>query len=146
MKAVFVDFFKTVGISLCAYLLIWWVGFSDFVNEAWSGAVFYFGVTLWLLEKYCKDGALSLGQSVTGVIIGRILIDFLVRLSDWTSSYPSLIITISSVISIILAAMYFKNKSVEVIVLSIALMILFNSFVIEAWFDYIDGMRGLPTF
>lgn len=134
MKKKMVDFFKIVGISLCLFLCVTWVKGApgNIFNVAWSEEVAYFFLTYWALKRYGSGAGLSIWSVAIAVFLGRILLEIPVRAFDWYASVSTLIFILSSLLAIVLSALCYNKKS-EAYLLSIGVMILYNTFVLEAW-------------
>ncbi len=135
-KEALLDFLKVAALSLCAFLCIFWVlTIRSNENASWSESVWFFGVTYAMLQKFSGRSSLSFIWIVVAVILGRLAPEIPFYVFDFGSIVASLIFTLSSLLGIALASICFKVKHAAVFLLSIMMLVLFNSFVVSAWFD-----------
>lgn len=137
MRQKILQFCKITGIGICCFLMIFWVALYDDANMGWSESVLFYAITYWVLWKYLPMNLLSLEAITCSVILGRLFFVIPVRIYDWSGSFPTLIFDIESVLAIVLASLCFKNKRPEIFFLTICVMILFNIFLLDAWFTAI---------
>ncbi len=136
MKQLTLNFLKVAAISLGAFLCICWVlAIHGDQNASWSESIWFFGVTYALLQKYRNDAALSMSSAVIAVLLGRLILELPLYLFDFTSVRASLIFTLSSILGILLSAVCYSAKRTSVFLLSVIVLVLYNSFVVPAWFE-----------
>ena len=70
---------------------------------------------------------------VTAIIIGRIILEIPIRIDDFEGSFYSLGITIATIVSILLAALCFKEKRSSVFILSTIILVFINTIGLYAW-------------
>lgn len=133
MKDGILTWLKVAGISLCAYLCVMWVpALKSEANLSWSWMIWFSVVTYWLLEKFGKssgNGLVLSASAVGAVILPAIVVCYGARMSA--------IFVISSLLGVFLTGFCHSKKNVVVFVLSVLVMILYNCFVVPAWFDHV---------
>lgn len=136
MKKQILSFLKIASLSLCSFLCIFWIlTIRSNENASWSEGVWFFGIAYALLQNYNNHSGLSFLWLITAIVLGRIALEIPIYILDFGSMAASIIFTISSILGITLASICYKIKHASVFLLSIILMILFNSFVVPAWFE-----------
>lgn len=101
-------------------------------NETTNALIFFI---LTAIQLYPFTPANSFIWIVVAVILGRLAPEIPFYVFDFGSIVASLIFTLSSLLGIALASICFKVKHAAVFLLSIMMLVLFNSFVVSAWFD-----------
>lgn len=129
--------------SLMAFLGVCWVLVTQSANASWSESMVYFWLTYVVLSKYVAKRGMDTLSVVSAIVIGRIILELPVRLLDWAASFGSLIYLVSSLMGIALATMCFKNRNASIFFLSLVILIIFNSFVIDAWVSFARIRMGL---
>lgn len=128
---------KVVGIMACAFLCVCWVAaLKNTTNVSWSEMIWFFAVTYALLSKY--NGVAGYAKLVAWSVCGAIIIPLIVILTCWPDGSASLIFPVASVVGILLAALCHYKKGLLMFVISAAIMVLFNSFVVDAWLRMIN--------
>lgn len=136
MNPKFLIWLKAAGIAVCAYLCIFWVlAIKSDSNACWSWMMWIFAATYFILVKF-GDKA-GRGALLSAAAVGANLLPVLVIASSWSEGRMSAIFVISALLGTALAGVCHAKKSAAVFLLSVAVMILFNSFIVPAWFDHV---------
>lgn len=72
---------------------------------------------------------------MTAVILGRILLELPIRITEFRATLFSLFIPITVISSIVLAAVYYRERRPVVLILSAIIMVLLNTIVHEDWIN-----------
>ena len=138
MNRPILSWLKIMGIAICAFLCVCWVAASkNSVNITWSESIWAFVVSCFLLDRYTTRGN-SYALVVSATLVGFLILPLIVQLSHISNSLWSLICDISFVLGIAMAALYHYRKQIVVLILSVVILILFNSFCVPAWDAYVS--------
>ena len=136
---------KSFIVSCCASLLL-------FLVLCWSGrisnniaclteSISFFILTWYLLRKFTNEG-FSCNSVIWGIIIGRLILDIPLRISNPPAYTASLLTPIVVVTAILLAALWFRDKSKIVLCLCIIILILMNLFYRPLSFHFFPGLHS----
>lgn len=140
MKSRTVSFLIVSGLSLLLYLGVgWWPMAYSLCAASWCGSVIFFAFAWFAAFKW--GGQLSLPVIGLAVMLGRILPVLPLLITDISSIAYSLIALITCLVSILLALMCYSEKRSSVYILSVALILLLNTVVLDSWVDWLDGMH-----
>lgn len=141
MKTFRAKHFGTVfAISLAVHLtLAWWlIAFDPYLACA-GNAIIYFGLTWMCLEKF-KDSEQNYTTGIlTAIILGRIIAEVPIRISDFTGSMGSLMITVFTLVTILLSAVCHKERNTSVYALTIIVEILLISCAHHIWLTAVEN-------
>jgi hypothetical protein len=124
--------FITFIASVLLFLLTCWSATYTIYAAGWVETISFFALTYFLLEKYNKPGTFGTPY-VIAIILGRIVLELPVRISDFSGSFFSMFVPIIVVASILLGALCNKEKQTTVYILSLIIIILLNTAVHEKW-------------
>lgn len=108
------------------------------VECAWAQVVAYAAIT-WFLLDWCGNHAKKQLWMVISIIVGRLLLDVVVRLFLPTSldtAFESVI----AIATILLTWLCFRCRSIPVTIMSIVLITVLNSVVHHAWLDFVASL------
>ncbi len=118
--------------SIVLFLLTFWtLGYSGFA-AGWTESVAYYGFTYYILDKFAKPKTFGVSY-VLAIIMGRIVLELPIRIIEFSDTLGSLIIIINVLVSILLAALYFREKRTSLLVLSFVILTLLNTVVVYKW-------------
>lgn len=121
-----------VGLSVILFLCTcWFLNLSIYAASCIEGVCFF--LFSWLCADKLKTSGMSLITLALWIILGRILVEIPIRISDFAGSFASLIVTIISVASILLAILCYHERRTSVYVLSTIIFVLFNTVVLQSW-------------
>ena len=118
-----------IGSALLFLFTSWSYNYS--LSALWIGCICYYIYTLFLLQNY-DDGNHTIGFSWS-IVAGRMLAEIpviMVLQSKWRESF---IIAIAAMVGIVLAAVYHRYRYGVVLMLSVVIMILFNTLGYDTW-------------
>ena len=121
-------------LSMLTFLLTFWTAGYTLYAAAWTESICFFVLTFLLLQKYAKPNTFG-WPIVTAVILGRILLELPIRIIEFRATLFSLFIPITVISSIVLAAVYFRERRPVVLILSAIIMVLLNTVVHEDWIN-----------
>ena len=121
-------------LSMLTFLLTFWTAGYTLYAAAWAESICFFVLTFLLLQKYAKPDTFGL-PIVAAVILGRILLELPIRITEFRATLFSLFIPIAVICSIILAAVYFRERRPVVLILSVIIMVLLNTVVHDDWIN-----------
>ena len=111
------------SLSLLVFLLTsWTLAYSHYAASMVEGTCFYL-LTYYILKWYARPNTFGCPY-IYAIIAGRIILEIPLRITEFYDTIPSLFITLTVITSIILAAVYYKEKRDSVLVLTIAILIL----------------------
>lgn len=119
-------------ISALLFLLVCWGAVYHVFAAAGVESVSFMVLTYILLYKFDHD-AKHVMTITTFVILGRLCFEIPVRMIDFYGSLGSLSVTICCLVGIILGAVSFKEKRISVYVLSVVIVLLFNTLFVAEW-------------
>lgn len=103
-----------LGITVISVILLlcecWFNTYPSYVSE-WIQSISYFALT-WICAYKLKQTGISLYAIVTAVILGRILLEIPIRITDFHNSLGSFMNIITSIIGIILGAICYYEKRI----------------------------------
>ena len=122
------------SLSLLVFLLTsWTLAYSHYAASMVEGTCFYL-LTYYILKWYARPNTFGCPY-IYAIIAGRIILEIPLRITEFYDTIPSLFITLTVIISIILAAVYYKEKRDSVLVLTIAILILLMTICQHEWFE-----------
>lgn len=127
-KVLLIPFF----VSLLVFLLTSWTAAISSYSALWAESVSFFALSYFMLERYAKDNTYGI-PVILMIMIGRVILEIPIRIHAFYASLHSLYITIVVLLSIILSAVYYHEKRLSVLVLSIVIMILLNTVGYDGW-------------
>ena len=119
---------------MLTFLLTFWTAGYTLYAAAWTESICFFVLTFLLLQKYAKPNTFG-WPIVTAVILGRILLELPIRITEFRATLFSLFIPITVISSIVLAAVYYRERRPVVLILSAIIMVLLNTIVHEDWIN-----------
>ena len=119
---------------MLTFLLTFWTAGYTLYAAAWTESICFFVLTFLLLQKYAKPNTYG-WPIVTAVILGRILLELPIRITEFRATLFSLFIPITVISSIVLAAVYYRERRPVVLILSAIIMVLLNTIVHEDWIN-----------
>jgi hypothetical protein len=120
--------------SVLLFLLTCWSAGLNLYAAGFTESVCFFVLTYYVLQKFAESDIINKNAAaVTAIIIGRIILEIPIRIGDFRGSFYSLGITIVTVVSILLAALCFKEKRSSVFILSAIIIVLINTVGLYAW-------------
>ena len=127
----FLNWIKIAGIGLVAFLCVCWLpAIKSLVNTCWSELIWMYAVTFAVLNA--RKAASSSISVVSALLSGALLLPVIV-ICCCEDTGMSIIFLISMIIGAVLAAVCHAYKKSIVFILSAALVILYNSFVVPLW-------------
>ena len=108
------------------------------VECAWAQVVAYAAIT-WFLLDWCENHVKKQLWMVVSIIVGRLLLDFAVRVflpTTLDSAFESVI----AIAAILLTWLCFRQRSVLITMMSIVLITVLNSVVHHAWLDFVASV------
>ena len=116
--------------SLLLCFLIYW-SLNDKKTASWTGTICYFVLAYLLLNAY-DDGKHTI-PIASCIILGRMLPAITLLFIDFRPMRFMLFTPLLSSVAVALAGTYFRNKEGVVLILSMIIMVLFNSLGPEGW-------------
>lgn len=116
--------------SALLFLLTSW-SYSYCLSASWIGSICYFTLTIILLRQY-DDGQYT-KSLVWCVIAGRLLAECPVDIICNPRWLDTFFVTVATISSIVLAALYSHYRSGVVLMLVVIIMILMNTLGYDAW-------------
>lgn len=118
--------------SLLLFLITCWTGSYSIYSAGWTESICFFVFTLLVLDKLAKPDHYSVSFIVT-IIMGRIILEVPLRVFEFRETLFSLFVPIVSIVSILLAAVYHKEKRTSVLILAVVILVLLNTVAHDAW-------------
>lgn len=138
-----VQFLGITGISLLLFLVMSWVHTFQALICGWAYSVCYFAFTWICLQVFLPKTENKYPIVISAIIIGRIILEIPIRISDFGDSFATLMFPIITIISVLLAAVCYYEKRVSVYVLSAIILLLVNTFVHECFLEYCSNLTGI---
>ena len=120
--------------SMLVFLLTFWTAGYSLYAAALTEAASFFVLTYFILEKYANPQTFGLPY-VVAIVLGRIIFELPIRITEFPETLFSLFIPIVVFSSIFLAALYFKEKRISVLVLSVIILILLSTIGQSEWLN-----------
>ena len=127
--------------ALLVFLLTCWNAAFSSVSASWAESVSFFLFTYCMLEKYAKKDTYGI-PVVLMIMLGRIILEVPIRIDNYSGSVGSLFITIVVLIAIVLSMSYWHKKKLSILILSIVILMLLNTFGYDWWIEHIWGKWG----
>ena len=124
-------------LSMLTLLFTFWTAKYTVYAEGWAQSIAYFALTFMLLNKYESSSSYGI-PTVISIILGRIILEIPIRIMDFSGSVFSMFVPIVALVSIILGALYFKERKNLVLILEIIIIILLNTVAHEAWIKFVQ--------
>jgi len=124
----------TFLMSLLVFLLTFWTAGYSLYAACLAESVAFFVLTYYVLKTYAKPGTFGL-PFVVAVVAGRIVLDVPLRVMEFPETLFSLFVPIVVIVSIVLAALYYKENRVSVLVLSVFIILLLATVGQAEWLD-----------
>lgn len=121
-------------LSSLTFLLTFWTASYSIYAAAWTESVCFFILTFLLLKKYAEPGKFG-APIVAAILVGRLIFDLPIRITEFRATLFSMFVPIVVIVSIILAAIYFRERRPAVLVLSVVILVLLNTVVHEDWMN-----------
>lgn len=122
--------------SVLVYLLTCWnICFSTY-SALWAESVSFFVLTYYMLDNFAEKGSWGL-NIILMIILGRIILEIPIRIDNFSGTIASLYITIVVLITILLSAVFWRERKPSVLVLSIGILMLLNTLGYDGWIKYI---------
>ena len=120
--------------SMLVFLLTFWIAGYSFDAAALTEAVSFYVLTYFILENYAERQSFGLPY-IIAIVLGRIILELPIRITEFPETLFSLFIPIVVFLSIFLAALYFKEKRISVLVLSVIILILLSTIGQMEWLN-----------
>lgn len=124
----------TFLMSMLVFLLTFWIAGYSFYAAALTEAVSFYVLTYFILENYAERQSFGLPY-IIAIVLGRIILELPIRITEFPETLFSLFIPIVVFSSIFLAALYFKEKRISVLVLSVIILILLSTIGQMEWLN-----------
>lgn len=124
----------TFLMSMLVFLLTFWIAGYSFYAAALTEAVSFYVLTYFILENYAERQSFGLPY-IIAIVLGRIILELPIRITEFPETLFSLFIPIVVFSSIFLAALYFKEKRIPVLVLSVIILILLSTIGQMEWLN-----------
>ena len=135
-------YFIVFLISMLVFLLTCWTAKFTVYAAGWAESLSYFVLTFVVLRKYAKPDTYG-WPFVLSIVLGRLLLEVPVRILDFNGSLFSMFVPMIVVVSILLGAVYFRERRNSVLVLAVIVLILLNTTAHDAWlYKILDMTRN----
>lgn len=124
---------KIFAESVVLYLAICWIHMFPMEFFAFARPVCFFAFTYYCLYKYQGTTGIKIYQVQAAVCIGSMLPEIPVRILDYYGTLFTIPVTAYTLLSIILAGWFFKEKKASVFVASMFIMFLLCTFILREW-------------
>lgn len=122
------------GLGLLAFLIVCWIpAFNNPTNVTWSYMIWFFTIASGILAK--SSFRLSVGGLLVAFGLGALALQCSIHAFDWNATRMSLIFVVAALLGILLAGICYKKKDFMVYLLCAVVMIFFNVFFVDAWYD-----------
>lgn len=119
-------------ISMLVFLLTCWTANYTVFAAGWAESIAYFVLTYVVLRKYAEPGTYGVPY-VVSIIVGRLLLEAVPRIMDFSGSLFSMFVPMLVVASVILASVYYRERKASVLILAVILLIVLNTTTHDAW-------------
>ncbi|GAY30446.1 hypothetical protein PvtlMGM2_1299 [Prevotella sp. MGM2] len=89
-----------------------------------------------------KERPLTLTAIAVAIILGRLLPELPIRISDFENSRISIVVTLISIIAVIPGTVCYREKRNSVYTLSIIILVFLNTFVHWSWLEIYTRHHG----
>ncbi len=94
-----------------------------------------------MLERYAKKDTDGI-PVVLMIMLGRIILEIPIRIDYFSGTIGSLFVTIVVLIAIVLSMSYWYKKKLYILILSLVIMMLLNTFGHDLWLKHVWGKVG----
>ncbi len=136
-----VYFLSILGLSAVLFLSFCWTAAFSFYAAAWAQSALFFGFA-WICADKMKERPLTLTAIAVAIILGRLLPELPIRISDFENSRISIVVTLISIIAVILGTVCYREKRNSVYTLSIIILVFLNTFVHWSWLEIYTRHHG----
>lgn len=136
-KCLLIPFFG----SLLVFLLTCWTAAFRGPSAEWAESVSFFLFTYCMLERYAKKDTDGI-PVVLMIMLGRIILEIPIRIDYFSGTIGSLFVTIVVLIAIVLSMSYWYKKKLYILILSLVIMMLLNTFGHDLWLKHVWGKVG----
>lgn len=127
--------------SVLLFLLTCWSAAFQVYTPYWIESVGFFLLTYICIDEFSKRiPDINPWMIGLAVILGQLIIQIAIRATDFFGSIGSIMIVASCIITTILAVFCYKDKRPYTFILSYIVISLFNTFVAQAWENYVLGL------
>ncbi len=127
--------------SILLFMIVCWSAAFHDTTPYWIESIGFFLLTYICIDRFSKRiTGINPWMIGLAVILGQLIFHIPARATDFSGSLGSLMIVVSCIIAIILAVFCYTQKRAYAFVISYIVISLFNSFVAEAWSDYVLGL------
>ena len=127
-------------LSVVMYLCICWVrATKSYYLTSYTFTLCYFAFSYACFERLKLSNRQQYIYACVAIILGFMLIELPVRVVDFSGTISTLIITLFTAISVILAFLCWIEKRIITYFLALVILILLNISVLPQWVDYIGG-------
>lgn len=125
--------------SILLFLITFWSAAFQDATPYWIEGIGYFLLTYVCIDEFTKRlPEINVWMVGLAVILGQLVFQTAIRASDFMGSLGSVMIVVSCLIATVLAVFCYKDKKPYTFILSYIIISLFNSFVADAWRDYLS--------
>lgn len=114
--------------GMLLYLLTFWTSGISVFLAGWVQSLAFFALTYFLLMKFAEPKSYGTSYAVA-VVLGRLLLEIPIRIYEFPETLYSVVVTITVLFAVVLAAVNFSEKRVSVFVLSAVFIALMNTIV-----------------
>lgn len=139
IKKPVIVFFEALLISLGALIILAWV--NQYPGADWCYVISYFMLTCLALEKLGKRTASYQPYIILGLFLGRIILEIPIRIVDFWPTLSSLNYPIISILAILAAWWYYRERSSWLLIGILAIFILINTIGTEWWMSFVMNYR-----
>lgn len=126
------DLLAIFATSLAVYLCVCWINILQSIYwSSWVHSLSFMALTWFWLSK--KDDNIKASYIVGVIMIGRITLEVLVRIFDFSGTVYSLMFPVASWVSILMTTLCFYKRSIGTYILSSITIILANTILQTAW-------------
>ena len=141
-----VYFLSILGLSAVLFLSFCWTAAFSFYAAAWAQSALFFGFA-WICADKMKERPLTLTAIAVAIILGRLLPELPIRISDFATFFIfprhiSIVVTLISIIAVIPGTVCYREKRNSVYTLSIIILVFLNTFVHWSWLEIYTRHHG----
>lgn len=126
--------------SMMLYTLLLLTTTWSMLCTVWVQSLCFIALTSILLGRYAKRPPLS-ARFTGAVLAGRLMIEMPLNLSDFLDNKYLLFAPLAVILAVCLTGLCFREKRYSVVILSIVLLVLFNTLVFHAWDECFHHMN-----
>lgn len=135
MKRKAIIFLKVSGLSLLLFLATCWTAGISFSLAAGVESICFLLITWYFCYRYSVE-QVSQRILISAIILGRIIVEIPVRLSDLSGTAVSLPVLIICILSIPLGVLCFNKRNKFIWAVCIGSLVLASIFVPYLWFRF----------